>query len=437
MSSPITDELHGRVEEEAKISKLKKSRSSHAGWLTRSLSQVDKLIHSPHLSVLTLQRDKVLGHLKKLQSSHDIYVDALTETEEIDKEEEWMEKYHEDVMDRLSVLEDVMSKLKDGDSKLVTLGNSVVQPSSYASQSGSSTPVTSVVTSVAGQDPSVSVVLNNVSQATTSSHYDGTTAALTSSSIVSSSRIAPSYASSGPSSSMSYDQMPLQSNVPPYSFMSGVSSNPLNPAASQFIPRDVLPPMSVSRDSGRRPVDAWIDDLVIGIETPLSASLGASSDLSLAVARLELDRDLPKVELPLFDGSPLIWPRFVEQFFLHVHSRNGLNDTRRIEILQSHTKGEAKKLIQGLGYSGRNYAQCLKELKFAFGHRVAVARAYIDSMTSGGIVPSGDASSLRGFYITVRDCITTLQQMCYMGELNSSDILQRASKRIPFDRRNK
>jgi hypothetical protein len=176
---------------------------------------------------------------------------------------------------------------------------------------------------------------------------------------------------------------------------------------------------------------------VPGVETSTVSAYGNLNDMNLIMARLELDRDLPKIELPLFDGSPLKWPRFVEQFFIHVHSRCGLTDARRIEILQSHVHGEAKKLIQGLGYSSRNYAQCLQELKFAFGHKVAVARAYINSVISGGIVPSGDSASLRAFYIAVRDCITTLQQMHYTGELNSSDVLQRASKRIPNDKRNR
>ena len=210
----------------------------------------------------------------------------------------------------------------------------------------------------------------------------------------------------------------------------------LNSGTLPFIPSS-QPISYVTFDKDFPSVDAWIDDLVIGIETPTPPSPGLSSEVALTMALVELDRDLPKVALPSFDGSPLAWPRFAEQFFIHIHSRKGLTDARRIEILQSHMKGEAKKLIEGLGYSSVNYAQCLKELKFAFGHKVLVARAYIDAMTSGGTVPSGDASSLRSLYVSVRDCIITLRQMCYVGELNSSDVLQRAINRIPFDKRNK
>ena len=112
----------------------------------------------------------------------------------------------------------------------------------------------------------------------------------------------------------------------------------LNPSASPYVP---------SANVNIRPIDAWIDDLVPGVETTIQFS--ASNDLQTTFARLELDRDLPKVDLLTFDGSPLMWPRFVEQFFIHVHSRPGLNDCRKLEILQSHVKGEAKKQDEDRG----------------------------------------------------------------------------------------
>jgi hypothetical protein len=182
-----------------------------------------------------------------------------------------------------------------------------------------------------------------------------------------------------------------------------------------------------------KPIDAWIEELVPGVETFLPSP--ATSDLSQAIARLEIERDLPRVELPLFDGTAIMWPRFVEQFYIQVHSRPGLTDSRRMDLLQSHLKGEAKRLIQGLGYSGRNYVQALKELKFVFGHRVSVARAYVNVLTNGGIIPSCDSLALRNFYVSVRDCVTTLRQMNYVSELSSGDVLQRTSKRIPNDKR--
>ena len=135
-----------------------------------------------------------------------------------------------------------------------------------------------------------------------------------------------------------------------------------------------------------------------------------SADLTQAIARLEIEGNLPKLTLPVFDGSAILWPRFIEQFYIHVDTRFGLTDSRRMNILQSHVEGEAQLLIQGLGYSSRNYAQCLKELKFAFGHRALVAKALLNDIITGSPVSPDNAISLRHFYTSVRDCIKTLKQ---------------------------
>ncbi|XP_074659583.1 uncharacterized protein LOC141912256 [Tubulanus polymorphus] len=188
-------------------------------------------------------------------------------------------------------------------------------------------------------------------------------------------------------------------------------------------------------NSSLRTIDAWIDDLVEGVETIVNVE--SSTSLEEAVIKMEIDRDLPKVGLPMFDGSPLVWPRFIEQFYVQVHNRPGIKDSRRQDLLQSHVKGEARELIQGLGFSGCNYARSLKELKFVFGHRVHVARAYIGSITNGPPTNSYDSISLRSFYISVRDCLITLKQMNYLSEIGSSDLLQKVVKRIPIDKRSK
>ncbi|XP_074651618.1 uncharacterized protein LOC141906273 [Tubulanus polymorphus] len=186
----------------------------------------------------------------------------------------------------------------------------------------------------------------------------------------------------------------------------------------------------------RSTIDAWIDDLVEGMETVIGPETVISS-LEEAVVKMQIDQDLPKVELTTFDGSALQWPRFIEQFHAQIHCRPGIKDTTRMDALQTHVKGEAKKLIQGLGFSGKNYARSLKELKFVFGHRVHVARAHIDSITNGPVVNPNDSISLRNFYIPVRDCLITLNRMNYTSEISSSDLLQKTVKRLPIDKRSK
>ena len=425
-----TEELHNTNMAELKSaedlqtvqSKLKTVRSSYGGWVTRSLNQADVMLKTPHLSLLIPVRDRLVGHLKKLQSSHDQYVASLTEVEDIDEAEEWMSGYLERATNKILEVEKAICKIQSTPQQVVQ--QRVEEPIASPSDEVLDEPS-------ASSSASSGALTSESSGASTSSMQSSPAIDRTPTSRVQSSESA---AANSPQTPPAVPDSARRSTIPQ-------NESPLT-SASSAIPSLVAPSPSVMRSPissvpSERPIDAWIDDLIPGMETPAPPVNESSNDLTLAVARLELDRDLPKVEIPVFDGSALLWPRFVEQFYIHIHSRVGLSDARRIEILQSHVKGDAKRVIQGLGYSGRNYAQCLQELKFAFGHRVSVARAYVNAITSGSVIASGDSSALRSFYITVRDCITTLRQMCYTSEINSSDVLQRTARRIPNDKRNK
>ena len=102
--------------------------------------------------------------------------------------------------------------------------------------------------------------------------------------------------------------------------------------------------------------------------------------------------------------------------------------------LQSHLRSEAKHLVSGLGYSGKNYAEALKELKRAFGHKIKVARAFLNTVTVGPPVAPRDAQALHRFYVALRDCVTTLQQLNYSSDLYSYDNVLKIANRIPLDK---
>ena len=402
---------------EVSIDKLKATRSGCAGWLTRYLDQYDQLANGTPASVLQAHQKRISGQLNKLQTLHDKYVDMLEEDEHINEAQDWMNNYFERATGCLS---DIETKL---------------QSSRHRSVSGSMDSIVAIQSqSVPGED----AASGSASVAATSA----------SSSSSAQSQSADDNSRPGTSQSAESPEVTTQQNVPSNASTaeSSVQSTSRD-AILQSVSNSASPGLQIpsSSNAGTSSVnvnvtapgiDDWIDRLVPGVETNTAAS-SVSTDLTQAIANLEIDRDLPKIELPVFDGSALMWPRFIEQFFVQVHSRRGITDSRRMDLLQSHVKGEAKRLIQGLGYSGRNYALSLQELKFAFGHKVTVARAYINSITSGNVINSGDVQALRSFYIAVRDCITVLQQMNYLGELSSSEVFQRALRRIPNDKRNK
>ena len=329
--------------------------------------------HGSSTSILEVCKERIATQLKKLQDANDRYVTTLTDDGEVETAEQWMDDYFSRAA---TILEEIDNKLHH-DKRTDDVKHPTVRSMDTLQSS-------------------------RPAEGSKSNDEDET----------------------APTQEAPPGEKPLQnSDSPEASETSAISSETSETSA-------------IATPRSKTSIDAWIDGLVVGQET-VSTPVRADNDLNEVLARLHIERDLPKIELPSFDGSPLLWPRFVEQFFNQVHSKPGLDDSRRMDLLQSHVKGEAKRLIEGLGYSARNYAQSLKELKFAFGHRVAVARAYVNAVTSGSPLPTCDSTALRNFYISVRDCTTTLRQMDYTDEIRSSDVLQRASRRIPADKRTK
>ncbi|XP_074643958.1 uncharacterized protein LOC141900806 [Tubulanus polymorphus] len=296
------------------IDKISKSRSSLAGWLTRTVdscrSQVPTLNSK---SAILLLKDRLVTAFERLKQKHQQYISVASELDlEIAEAELWFEPYNSAVVNCLDLI----------DSKI----DSII--SDFTS-------VTSVKSVLATGQQTSSVPLDVSSSAT-----------------------------------VNHGQSAYQD-------------------------------AAIPGDTSSEAIDDWIDKLVIGQETVVDVPTSRSSDsndeeIFKAFTKLSCDRDLPKV---VFDGSALMWPRFVDQFYEQVHSRYGLVDSRRMDLLLSHTKGEARKMIQGLGYSGRNYAQALQELKHVFGHKVLVARACLNSIT--GPVIQSTPTSIRDFYVSV------------------------------------
>ena len=73
--------------------RLKSTRSRVAGWLTRILKpcEDDTLSKSP--VVLKALEDRISSQVTKLQKCHDQYIEKLTDGDEIDRAEEWVDHY--------------------------------------------------------------------------------------------------------------------------------------------------------------------------------------------------------------------------------------------------------------------------------------------------------------------------------------------------------
>ena len=69
---------------------------------------------------------------------------------------------------------------------------------------------------------------------------------------------------------------------------------------------------------------------------------------------------LPKLDVPTFDGNILNWRSFWEQFQDSVHDRSNLAESEKLVYLQHALKnGSAKQAIEGLSHSGVYYSETI------------------------------------------------------------------------------
>ena len=140
---------------------------------------------------------------------------------------------------------------------------------------------------------------------------------------------------------------------------------------------------------------------------------------------------LPKVELPLFDGSPLDWVDFIVKFRDVVHNQPYLSDDQKNQLLLQHLRAEARRAVNGYANNSHGYVMSLKTLKHIFGQRSIVARVTLSKVTRGKAIGDNDVTALADFYYSINECLTTLKQLNFASDLYSSDTLRQAVQRLP------
>ena len=146
-----------------------------------------------------------------------------------------------------------------------------------------------------------------------------------------------------------------------------------------------------------------------------------------------IQQTLPRIQIPDFDGSPLLWVEFVTKFRDIVHNPAYLNDVQHKTYLLQHLKGEAKRAVRGFTNDSKGYVLALKQLKFLFGQKSKIAQAVLAKVTQGKVLDSNDQAGLSEFYFTISDCLVMLDQLRYDSDLYSSDTLRQATKRLPVN----
>ncbi|KRX54888.1 hypothetical protein T09_12433 [Trichinella sp. T9] len=136
--------------------------------------------------------------------------------------------------------------------------------------------------------------------------------------------------------------------------------------------------------------------------------------------------NLPKWELPKFDGDVLQFDTFWEQFEDQIHRQPEFRDTTKFTYLRSCLTGNALNAIDGLTVTAANYSAVIDILKSRFGRRDLIIKTHIRKLLD--TTPCNDASlkTSRKFYDEIVLHIRALEALGKnpsSPELTASEVL--------------
>ena len=178
-------------------------------------------------------------------------------------------------------------------------------------------------------------------------------------------------------------------------------------------------------------VDSFIEYLVEGKETVINHVAKHLTPQEAIKQELEL-RNLPPVDLIRFDGNPIYWPEFIDNFYHRVHKKSSFNDSLRMIHLINSLDGEAKKLVKSVGTNGYFYATALKVLKKDFGNPLVVSHLKLKKLFDQKQINIKDKFGLRAFHQQLRICISWLSSIDYSTPLTSYENLVKPLAILPI-----
>ena len=156
------------------------------------------------------------------------------------------------------------------------------------------------------------------------------------------------------------------------------------------------------------------------------------TQLSSALVNQQRTFHLPIKEPPTFSGSSFEYPAFVTAFD-SIIAANVPADKDKLFFLEKYTTGKANEVVKGFlaTNSDTAYSEARKLLDQRFGNPVVVAEDYKKKLRGWRQISDGDSKGLEEFSDFLVRCEEAMKTMKSMSELDSTQILQSISAKLP------
>ena len=147
---------------------------------------------------------------------------------------------------------------------------------------------------------------------------------------------------------------------------------------------------------------------------------------------------LPKVELIHFDGDPLKYWLFSQQFDNSVDT-NDVDDRVKLLMLFQYCTGNARRAIECCAAMDVNqgYRRARLLLKERFGNEFVISETWVNKVAGGPVIGAHDKKALREMADDLRNCVESLHAMNLLAEVSTQSVLLRIVQRLPFFLRNR
>ena len=155
--------------------------------------------------------------------------------------------------------------------------------------------------------------------------------------------------------------------------------------------------------------------------------------LQVMAVSIQQGIEMPKKEVLTFDGNPLNYWLFVNNFKVNIAKRVPDAELRLAYLIQ-HCSGKAREAIMNcaiISDPNAGYRKAQEILYHRFGQKHIVAHAHIAKIVEGPQLKGMDVTGLSDLPVQMQNCALTLAQMGYKADVNGSDNLIKVMKRLP------
>ena len=194
------------------------------------------------------------------------------------------------------------------------------------------------------------------------------------------------------------------------------------PPLPNLYPTNILPTSSVRQHQA--PVFATAGQFIPSM---------TNSELQPTSVDLKCSIKLPPLKLQNFNGNPMHYHEWINNFFSMVHNNISITDTHRITYLQNSVSGKAKDLIHAYSCDPSYYNTALNEIMCRFGDPSVVVNAFINQLESWKCNSSYNKQSFIAFSSFLKRLVQAFQNLGFQADLQSSTLLRKAKEKIPHN----